>query len=509
MSEQTQQSTIWRIFSALLLTIAAGLLLWGLYRVRLSRAALFGTERFSPEFLALFAAAVVLVGVSFIVLSNKRIVVALQNRPMLWSIGNIVLSVVAALLAPNVISLLRPYSGPVIIWLFLWNLAFLIVAFGERMQGGGFTKIAQQTALMSLTIILPLLFLEIGLRVYFGVFGSEQQRVSYLYSVDEALALTNRYIGLPYVNYGLAPDYPEHNSLGYRGAEFEVPKPAATYRIFTLGGSTTYGTSIATDETYPALLQQILRDEYGYTNVEVVNAGVESYASHDSLANLTYHVLDHEPDMVIVYHGINDVRARLIDPAEYSGLNLQRGIWSPDRLQNQISPSVLLRFVGIQLGVSPNPLLWETQLATPASAVRCGLEDLDCRPLEMTQAEVLAANPPIYFERNLRNMAAIAQANDADILFSTWAYSGEDTELPNYMQNENLQAAVAEQNALILELGAELAVPVVDFAAVMPADAELWQDGMHMTPAGTAQQAATYAEFLHENNLLPTPSTDS
>jgi len=509
MTEQPRQLTIWRVFSPLVLTIAAALLLWGLYRVRLSRSAQFGTDRFSPEFLALFAGALLLVILSFALLSNKRLVTVLQSRPLLWSAISIILSIGGALLATNFISLLRPYSGPIIVWFFLWNLAFLVVAFGEQLQGARLAKLTQQFALIALMIVLPLLFLEIGLRVYFGVFGSEQQRISYLYSVDEALALTNRYIGLPYVNYGLAPDYSQHNSLGYRGGEFEIPKPEETYRIFTLGGSTTYGTGVATDETYPAQLQQILRDEYGYMNVEVVNAGVESYASHDSLANLTYHVLDHEPDMVIVYHGINDVRARLVDPDFYSGLNLQRGIWSPDRLENRISPSVLLRFVGIQLGISPNPLLWETQLATPASVVRCGLEDIDCRPLEMTQAEVIAANPPIYIERNLRNMAAIAQANDAEIVFSTWAFSGEDTELPNYMQNENLQDAVAEQNALILELAEELDVPAVDFAAAMPVDAELWQDGMHMTPAGTTEQAATYAAFLHENNLLPIPSSDS
>ncbi len=507
MSELPRKSTLWQILSMVVLLLADAMLLWGLYRVRLLRSAQFGTELFSPEFLALFAAALVLAIGSLVLLTMQRITGMIQARPVMWSAASIILSFVGMVLVTSAISLLRPYSGAFLVWIFLWNLALLTVGFGEHMQGQGFTKLLQQAALLVLWFILPLLLLEVGLRVYFGVLGTPQQRIAYLYSVDEALALTNRYIGLPYLNYGLAPDYPDHNSMGYRGAEFDVPKPESTFRIFALGGSTTYGTSIAANEAYPAQLQRTLRDEYDYANVEVVNAGVESYSSFDSLANLTYHILDHEPDLLIIYHGINDVRARLVDPAVYGGLNLQRGIWSPDRLENQISPSVLLRFVGIQLGIAPNPLQWETQLATPASVVRCGLEDLDCAPLQLTQAEVLAANPPIYFERNLRNMAAIAQANDVQIVFSTWAFSGEDTELPNYMQNENLQAAVAEQNALILELGAELGVPVVDFAGAMPADAALWQDGMHMTPAGTVEQAVQYATFLHENALLP--ETDS
>jgi lysophospholipase L1-like esterase len=114
------------------------------------------------------------------------------------------------------------------------------------------------------------------------------------------------------------------------------------FRIVALGGSTTYGISLPMNRTYPAQLQQILRDEYGYTQVEVINAGVIAYNSWDLLAEFEYRVLDLNPDMVIVYEGINDVVARLVDPRYYNGANPARGTWRTD--YPALSPSVLTAF---------------------------------------------------------------------------------------------------------------------------------------------------------------------
>ncbi len=37
--------------------------------------------------------------------------------------------------------------------------------------------------------------------------------------------------------------------------------------------------------------------------------------------------------------------------------------------------------------------------------------------------ELLDKNPPIFFERNLRNMIALTKANGVDMVFVTWAWS--------------------------------------------------------------------------------------
>lgn len=365
-------------------------------------------------------------------------------------------------------------------------------------------SLRQAGLIVFLSIAVPLLLLEGALRVYFSAFGTEEQKAAYIYSVEDALAISNRYISQAYVNFMPSPNFAEHNERGYRGDSLAHPKQAQTFRIFALGGSTTYGTQIPPEVAYPAQLERILHDEYGYAHVEVVNAGVEVYTSYDSLASLLYRVLDDEPDMILIYHGINDVRARLVDPSRYSGLNAERGQWSTASLERRIPDSILLRFLGVQLGFVPNLLNTESIINATSQVPICGIAEVYCQRLDMAAVDVLAANPPIYFERNLRNMVAIARANGVRPVLSTWDYyPDDDFQYLNVMSQAHLQAGVAEQNALLLELAAELAVPIVNLD--MPDIAEDWIDGMHMTATGTARQAAQYAAFLVENDLLPAP----
>src|SRR6202008_4755542 len=105
---------------------------------------------------------------------------------------------------------------------------------------------------------------ERGLRVYLLHYGSQDDRIKYLYSLEEVRQQTNNLVPMPYVNYIPSPGFPEHNSLGYRGPEIEIPNPPGVYRIVSLGGSTTYGSATKPEDAYPAQLQKILRDEYGY-----------------------------------------------------------------------------------------------------------------------------------------------------------------------------------------------------------------------------------------------------
>lgn len=68
----------------------------------------------------------------------------------------------------------------------------------------------------------------------------------------------------PYVMWGLRPGFTRasgdgrplrtSNSLGFRGAEIELPKPPGRTRILCLGGSTTYAFAVDDDAAYPHVL---------------------------------------------------------------------------------------------------------------------------------------------------------------------------------------------------------------------------------------------------------------
>jgi len=104
----------------------------------------------------------------------------------------------------------------------------------------------------------------------------------------------------------------EVNSLGFRGPEFFPKKPPGVYRIFVLGGSTSFGypESIrSTADTYPFRLQAELRSRLGSAAVEVINAGVIGYTLRTSLVNFATRLTWYEPDLIIVYHAVNDAIA--------------------------------------------------------------------------------------------------------------------------------------------------------------------------------------------------------
>lgn len=490
-----------------IILLANILLIFVLFNLRTRR--IYNTEIpfYNTGFIAILALAILaIVIVSALSLGGhlKRIT---QNQNILWAW--LLISLVGLLAFNTIVASFNPYFVAFFIWLVVFDIGLLIIAFSEHFGDISIGTILRNAFAIAMSIVVTLFLLEVALRVYFSTAGSEEDRVAYIYSADEIMQKTNRFIGYPYINYGLATDHPEHNSRGYRGREIETPKPENTYRIFALGGSTTYGDSLKPDEAYPSQLQSILQNDYGYTHIEVVNAGVNAYSSYDSLANLTYHVLDNEPDMIIVYHGVNDVRARLVAPESYSGLNLQRGIWSTERVDNRFGGSTLWRFTRIQLGMIRNPLQFETFLSTPNNILRCPFSlDSYCEPLQRESQAVLDANPPIYFERNFRNMAAIARANNADVVFSTWAYYTGETPFDNFMSPQHMQNGVDEQNDIVRSLGEELDVSVIDFVDTVPENAAFWIDGMHLTPEGTYEQASQYAAFLVENDLLPPPEEE-
>jgi lysophospholipase L1-like esterase len=487
-----------------IILLANVLLLFALFNLRTQRIQNNEIPYFTTGFIAITALIVLAVLILSTISLSGHLIRFIQKRNMIWAW--LILSLVALIGFDSLVTAFSPYFGAFAIWLVVFDIGVLILVFADKLANFSTADLLRNVLPIAISVVITLFMLEIALRLYFNAVGSEADRIAYLYSADEILQGTNRFIGFPYINYGNAPEHPEHNSRGYRGAEIEAAKAEGAYRIFALGGSTTYGDSLQPQEAYPARLQQILREDYGYTNVEVVNAGVNSYSSFDSLANLTYRVLDDEPDMIIVYHGVNDVRARLVEPESYNGLNLQRGIWSTATIDRSYGGSTLWRFLRIQLGILNNPTNFETFLSLPNDIIRCPFKlNSYCEPLQRESQTVLDANPPIYFERNFRNMTAIARANGVDVVFSTWAYYTGETPYDNVMSPQHMQNGVDEQNEIVRSLGEELAVPVIDFAANVPENGAFWIDGMHLMAEGSYEQASQYAAFLVENDLLPPP----
>jgi len=92
------------------------------------------------------------------------------------------------------------------------------------------------------------------------------------------------------------------NRLGYRGKAPAAEKAEGEYRIFVLGGSTVFNGEPSISE----LLEKEFHDG-GFEKVNVFNFGVVSSVSGQEVARIVYEISDHEPDLVIMYNGGNDI----------------------------------------------------------------------------------------------------------------------------------------------------------------------------------------------------------
>ena len=98
------------------------------------------------------------------------------------------------------------------------------------------------------------------------------------------------------------------NNEGFRGPEITKEKPENTYRIFVVGGSTTFGSGVKDDETAPAHLQKIFDSEELDFKVEVINAGIPAGRSTGEVIFVKEKLMEYDPDLFIIYDGVNDLK---------------------------------------------------------------------------------------------------------------------------------------------------------------------------------------------------------
>jgi lysophospholipase L1-like esterase len=154
-----------------------------------------------------------------------------------------------------------------------------------------YQKVLLLVFLFVLFILLPA---EIVLRNKYTDYESS----TYLYTIDNFH---------PFLQFQPAPNKTlPIDSSGFRGEGITKNKPANTYRIFVLGGSTVYNGSIPYEQTFARILEEKLQKKYPDKKVEVLNAGIDGYTTEHSLIQYQFKIKDFHPDLIIMWHGIND-----------------------------------------------------------------------------------------------------------------------------------------------------------------------------------------------------------
>ena len=295
------------------------------------------------------------------------------------------------------------------------------------------------------------------------------------------------------------------NSHGFRGPEFATPKPNDLYRIFALGGSTTFGYYPATssDQTaYPALLQGMLNAKkplQGVSSYEVVNAGVPGYSFRTLAQNFLARVVYYQPDMVVIYEATNDL-------ARYGNEN---GLNHP--LENQFVPK------GIVTGLLDHVMGWSYAFQelrfTIGTRLLGGMVSRFSGASEKVSTHQAQWQRDIRYEEafrcDVRNLVVLAKANGVTPVLATQAiaFRGEtnfsaltDDEIKmQFDKPAQFYSTVpplerynlfGRYNEIIREVASAEGVIFADVAAAVPKTSEFHWDYCHLTDKGSALQAA-------------------
>lgn len=281
----------------------------------------------------------------------------------------------------------------------------------------------------------------------------------------------------PYLPYVPNPEYPEVNALGFRGKSISIEKPVDTYRVFCLGGSTTWN-------GYPVYLEEALRGAFAARdlNLEVINAGNQCWTSLESLINLITRCLPLQPDALVVYHAVNDAVFSFSEEYAPDYTHIRKRFEKDDPLFWDYLPAALdhsAAYVGFRA-------IFERNVGTRGIGITItkDLRRFNSRPYQGLEP----------FRENLYTLISVARARGIEVFLCTQVFNRE------YDYRFDLQRrwadAVDDANEITRSFaGRWESVHVIDVAGALTGGNEWMTDYCHFTEDGKK----TLAGFIADN----------
>ncbi len=288
--------------------------------------------------------------------------------------------------------------------------------------------------------------------------------------------------------------------------QFPRAKPRNTYRIFTLGGSTTFGRPYNDLTSFSGWLRELLPVADESRKWEVINAGGISYASY-RVANLMEELAQYQPDLFIVYTGHNE----FLEERTYGAL---RDV--PEIVKSTAAVLAKTRtWAAMNAALKPLGLVKEeaqpqkVQLATEVTAILDKSSGLN----NYRRDDALRERILEHYRVSLERMAEIARAAGAQIIFVTPESNlkdfspfksehsaGLDPGRVKYVENLLATANTAMQKS---DWSGALA-PLDDALALDPRYAELhFQRGRVLLALGRNEESYAAFERARDEDVCP------
>lgn len=306
------------------------------------------------------------------------------------------------------------------------------------------------------------------------------------------------------------------DNYGFRGPYLEIPKPKNEYRIFMVGGSTTecmfLDDSLAVTQLLQDDLNQTLPDSI---QVKVYNAGKSGDKSYDHLAMISQRILHLQPDMIIVFAGLNDLTAALYN-VDYS----HKPVYEVHPALNFIN---MARYFLTQFQV-PRRLYY---LFQPIFGKKSDEEIQMAISFKSNYKKLVALREkhPVSdkhprtdlepYERNMQSIIGLAKIHNIKLVLMTQAVTWNsqiDPEINKWhwitykngtsYREDYMDQALEQYNGVTKKLGQEFDIPVFDLAAVMPKSSEYFYDDCHFNIEGSKRAARLLSDFILKNEQI-------
>ena len=303
------------------------------------------------------------------------------------------------------------------------------------------------------------------------------------------------------------------NNVGLRGDSLAMPKPDDELRVFVVGGSTTETLYLDDRQALTRILQDRLDTLVSGKRVKVYGAGKSGARSYDHIEMIAHRLVHLDPDALIVFAGINDLRAAMYGR---DFLMLPPALGAPD---TEWSLMQLMRFAmtEFQLGRRLFSLLKPDEYRDAVEQIT--LRSNFRRSVEMREALPVSVSPPRTdvkrYRANLISIVGIARSHGIDLVFLTqattwnsrvdstiakwhWMTGGPDSAY----REEALDQAMEAYNDAVRAVAAEFDVPLLDLARLLPKSGEYFYDDVHFNPRGAETVGARLASFVSDSTRL-------
>jgi lysophospholipase L1-like esterase len=303
------------------------------------------------------------------------------------------------------------------------------------------------------------------------------------------------------------------NNVGLRGDSLPMPKPADERRVFVVGGSTTETLYLDDRQAMTRILENRLDSIVSGKRVKVYGAGKSGAKSYDHVEMIAHRLVHLEPDVLIVFAGINDLRAAMYGR---NYLMLPPALGAPDA-EWTLMQLVRFALTEFQLGrrvfslLKPEDYRDAVEEITLRSNYRRSVRMREALPVSVSAPRVDVAS----YRNNLLSMVGIARSHGIDLVFmtqvTTWN-SRVDSEIAKWhwmtagpdsaYREEALDQAMEAYNDAVRAVAAELDVPLFDLARLLPKSGEYFYDDVHFNPRGAETVGAMLASFVSENTRV-------